>query len=1279
MIVPRYFEDLTVLHENTQPERAYYIPASERLEDPVEHREASERFFLLNGMWKFCYYDSIYDLKEEFYREDAPDKDWDRIPVPSVWQMHGYDRHQYTNVRYPFPLDPPHVPYENPCGTYRRSFQWEPDPAAPRVFLNFEGVDSCFYVWLNGSYVGYSQVSHAMTEFEVTSFLRPGKNILAVLVLKWCDGSYLEDQDKFRMSGIFRDVYLLARPQMHIRDYRIRTKLLRGGSQSGQKDILKDASDGVSEGVVKNDSDGVSENIARNVSDGVSEGIVRNASGGPSEDVVRNASDGTLETALNDTQKCAAEGAVDCAEVEFIFTYESKGESLPISVSIEDASGHEICGGFCDAADSAAEKAYSPLLDTDTECKQASWETSVVLRLLVPSPKLWSAETPYLYTVIISAPDEVITEQLGVREISVRDGVLLFNGQNIKLHGVNRHDSDPKTGPVTGLESWHRDLRLMKVHNVNAIRSSHYPNAPQFYQICDRYGFYVIDEADNESHGTCMAYGCKWGEENAWIADNELFVEPTLDRVRKCVIRDKNRPCVFCWSMGNECAYGVTFERALAWTKAYDDTRVTHYEGGWHIPEGSVYDYSSLDLHSRMYPGLHEIDEYFEKDVPDPDHDFWAPGVRPMIFCEFAHAMGNGPGNLEEYFEKIQHYDGVCGGMVWEWCDHAVDKGMVTCEDGRTRTKYFYGGDHGEYPHDDNFCMDGLVYPDRRPHTGLKEFANVFRPARVTSFDEKTGVLRVRNYMDFLMLGDCCCLEWEITDDGVTVAQGAVETPPPCGRGISRPEGEDAHAPQSEIGGKTRRGQVAPQLENRFAIGGAVENIDLAIPPHGEGDVRLEGAVLPEGTLRGRSYLKVVWKEKPQSGNRFATGGAAAVAFSAVSSEESLGMTGVSGRTLVGTDGVLGFDEIALEGGQANCVRAEQLLAETSPSCGRRISRPEGEYAHIPNLRLGTYHALQTEIGGVAEPCKVTEDDHYLIIEGGQFRYVYDKFCGVLTKITLLTTGSTVETPQSENRLAIGGANDGKAARSELLMEPMEYNIWRAPTDNDREIRHIWSEAGYEHPTVRCEDTSWMETGDGSVAITSHVSLYQAFRQWIVKIEAHYQIGTSGQIDAELIVKKNPVYPGLPRFGVRLFLPESMERVSYYGLGPYENYQDKRRASYHGWFEETVDGLHEDYIFPQENGSRSDVSLVELQGEEEGHTLAVAAQRPFSFNASPYTQEELTEKGHNFELKKSGMTVLCLDYRQEGIGSNSCGPGVSEQYQFTEEAFTFAFGLRISE
>ena len=505
-------------------------------------------------------------------------------------------------------------------------------------------MDSCFYVWLNGKYVGYSQVSHSTSEFDVTEYLREGENLLAVLVLKWCDGSYLEDQDKFRMSGIFRDVYLLSRPEECVYDYFVKTHL---GPEKGQ------------------------------------------------------------------------------ARVEI--TFSCLNREIPVQVYLEDGEGKRAA--------------------------EALGAGSMTLE--VKDARLWSAESPYLYTLVMETPGEVITERVGLREVAIRDAVLYFNDEKIKIHGVNRHDSDPVTGFAISLEQMHRDLKLMKEHNVNAVRTSHYPNAPQFYQLCDSYGFYVIDEADNESHGTVMPYRQPWGGASAWIADNPLFVEATVDRVSRCVIRDKNRPCVFAWSMGNECSYGCTFEEALRWTKAYDDTRITHYENAYSRPGDKEYDYSCLDVYSRMYTSIKEIDEYFEDtEEKDSDHCYAAPKKRPYILCEYSHAMGNGPGNLEEYFQVFQRHDGVCGGMVWEWCDHAIDKGCA--EDGRRM--YWYGGDHGEFPHDKNFCMDGLVYPDRRPHTGLKEFWNVYRPARVVSFDAGKGLLRLHNYMDFLNLKDYCTL-----------------------------------------------------------------------------------------------------------------------------------------------------------------------------------------------------------------------------------------------------------------------------------------------------------------------------------------------------------------------------------------------------------------------------------------------------------------------------------------------------------------------------------------
>lgn len=651
MIVPRYYEDLNMLHDNTLPARSYYIPASERRNDLVENREHSDRFQLLNGEWDFKYFESIYDVKDTFYESSYDTSGFDKISVPGVWQMAGYDGHQYTNIRYPFPFDPPYVPQDIPCGAYVHTFSYQKEEKAPKVFLNFEGVDSCFYVWLNGVYVGYSQVPHATSEFDVTSLLQEGENTLGVLVLKWCDGSYLEDQDKFRMSGIFRDVYLLKRPEKTVRDYRMTTKVEK-----------------------------------------------------------------------------------DRATVKMEFRFSQPVET---EVTIEDKYGAVVARG---------------------EISQDG-----TLELNVLNPVLWNTENPYLYTIILTTKDEVIVDHIGFRTIEIKDKVIYFNGEKIKFRGVNRHDSDPETGFVVGVNQIKIDLTLMKEHNFNAIRSSHYPNAPYFYQMCDRYGFMVIDEADIEAHGPFMLYrkeDTDWNRFSRWnekIADDPAWEQAIIDRVQLMVERDKNRSCIVMWSMGNESAYGCNFEKALKWTKEFDPDRITQYESARYRNYDITYNYEDLDLYSRMYPSLEEIREYLEKD-----------GTKPFLLVEYCHCMGNGPGDFEDYFQMIQSDDRMCGGFVWEWCDHAIAHSRA--ENGKTI--YHYGGDHGEVIHDSNFCMDGLVYPDRTPHTGLLEYKNVYRPARVVSYDEKGGELVLHNYMDFDDLKDYVEISYEMAQDGLTVEKG---------------------------------------------------------------------------------------------------------------------------------------------------------------------------------------------------------------------------------------------------------------------------------------------------------------------------------------------------------------------------------------------------------------------------------------------------------------------------------------------------------------------------
>ncbi len=531
MIVPRHYEDLKIMHENTMPCRAYYIPASHEMGALVENRFSSDRVICLNGTWQFQYFESIYDLQEKFYEQGYDCSNFTQVEVPGVWQNYGYDSHQYTNVRYPIPLDPPYVPQENPCGAYIRKFMYQKQEKAPKAYLNFEGVDSCFYVWVNGTYVGYSQVSHATSEFDVTNVLTDGENTLAVLVLKWCDGTYLEDQDKFRMSGIFRDVYLLNRPENVVYDYFTTTEI-----QEEQAVITVQAS--------------------------------------------------------------------------------YRGKAVPTKFTLYDAEHREV-----------ASQVFQENTGTAYTHKTV---------FVVKEPNLWNPEQPYLYTLVLETEGEVITDRIGIREISVKDAVLYINGTAIKFKGVNRHDSDPVTGFVIGLEQMKKDLQMMKESNFNAVRSSHYPNVPYFYQLCDEYGFFVIAEADNESHGTQSQYlkdsswenvSRRWNER---ISDNPEFIPATLDRTRLCVHREKNRPCIVIWSMGNECGYGCTFEEALKWTKGFDPTRLTCYESSFYRSDRRKYDYSNIDIFSRMYPSLEEIQEYVDK---KPD--------KPFLLIEYCHAMGN--------------------------------------------------------------------------------------------------------------------------------------------------------------------------------------------------------------------------------------------------------------------------------------------------------------------------------------------------------------------------------------------------------------------------------------------------------------------------------------------------------------------------------------------------------------------------------------------------------------------------------------------------------------
>ena len=661
-VMEQYHENLGIFHLGVEEPRSFFVPAGkEEIFSPYEWQKSSS-VFMINGEWKIKFFNNFEDARKVCDEDGGIQnvKQWDTIKVPGCWQMQGFDEHQYTNIRYPIPVDPPYVPDENLTGVYYKTFFLTKERAREKVYMNFDGVDSCLYLWINGIFCGYTQVSHATAEFDITDKVQEGKNTIVGIVLKWCDGTYLEDQDKLRMSGIFRDVYLLFRPKEHIRDFRICTDVLG-----------------------------------------------------------------------------------EFAQVEVVVEY-NHDKNSDIKGTIYDSSDRKIA---------------------EVEGKTEK------LVFQIQNPILWNAESPYLYRLELLYHSEKIVKYFGIKKIEIKDSVLLLNGKKIKLKGVNRHDSDPYTGYAISKEQLMKDLFLMKAHNINAIRTSHYPNAPWAYDLYDRLGFYVICEADLEAHGNAILY-----TKQSSIDDNRRenldqiffeniligkmmrdsrFEQAVLDRIRLCAEREKNATCRIMWSLGNESGFGKNLEKASKWLKEFDRETPIQYESSIYKTPGAEVDMQYLDIYSRMYPSPSVCEHYATHKLLN----------KPFVCCEYIHSMGNGPGDIEDYWRVFYEHDTLCGGFAWEWCDHAVYQGEKL--DGSPI--FFYGGDFGEKQHDGNFCVDGLVSPDRKIKPGLLEYKNVLRPARarLVECQEQYIKVEVKNCLDFTELSEEVEVICEIWENGV--------------------------------------------------------------------------------------------------------------------------------------------------------------------------------------------------------------------------------------------------------------------------------------------------------------------------------------------------------------------------------------------------------------------------------------------------------------------------------------------------------------------------------
>jgi len=670
------WENPAILHRNRLQGRAYTFPYPDDADAITGERGASPWFLLLNGDWKFHYSPNPIESPKSFFEEDFDVSEWDDIEVPSNWQMKGYGRPHYTNVSYPFPIDPPRVPSDNPTGAYKRDFYLPENWYGTEIFLRFEGVDSAFYVWVNGQEVGFSKGSRTPAEFDITKIVSPGYNNVSVRVYQWSDGSYCEDQDMWWLSGIFRDVYLVSTPKAHLWDVHVRALL---------DEPYQDAKLSLTSKI-------------RNYGHEYATGL-------------------TLESVLLDADR----QEVACSSLQ-----------VP---SVSD-------------------------------------ETSIDMTIPVSNPKKWTAETPYLYTLLMRLKNaagqviEVTPVKVGFRQVEMKNGNLLVNGVPIIFKGVNRHETHPDLGRALPIESMVQDILLMKRHNINAVRTSHYPDDPRWYDLCDYYGIFLIDECDLETHGF---------QNIDWVgnpANDPDWKDACVDRMERMVQRDKNHPSVVVWSLGNESSLGCNHEAMAQKAHEIDPGRPIHYE-----PDQKA---RVVDMISQMYAPLDVVYKIGtggdSMGFPDTASSQWHPVpspdlAMPFILCEYAHAMGNGPGGLMEYVEAFFTYPRLQGGFIWEWVDHGIRQ---YTEDGEM---YFaYGGDFSDVPNDSNFVCDGLVFPDRQPSPGLIEYKKVIQPVKVEAVDLAIGRFKLTNRYDFRSL-DHLSLAWSLMADGHMVKSGTMPIP----------------------------------------------------------------------------------------------------------------------------------------------------------------------------------------------------------------------------------------------------------------------------------------------------------------------------------------------------------------------------------------------------------------------------------------------------------------------------------------------------------------------
>lgn len=965
-------------------------------------RENSSGYLLLDGAWKFLFLEAPEFSPQHFEAMDFDITNLDTIEVPSCWQLKGYGKMHYTDVLYPFAINPPYVPQENPTGIYFKDLILENINEDEKIILKFNGVDSAFDLYVNGHPAGYSKVSRMPSEFDITEYVKNGNNRLTVRVYQFSDGTYLEDQDMWWLSGIFRSVELFRINHDTLEDVYIETMPDEYYKNFTLKIVGNFFTDRVKEIKVKLFNQG------------------------------------------------------NCVDEFFI----------------------EILDGSFQA-----------------------------IRNMV-NPFVWSAEDPNLYTltleyVLTNDEKEIIPLKFGVRSIEVVDNEIRLNGKRIFFNGVNRHDFNPKMGRTVTYEDMLQDVILMKKHNINAVRTAHYPNNDVFYDLCDEYGLYVIDEADLECHGFENT-----GNYN-WISDNELWEKQYVDRAVRMVKRDRNHPSVIMWSLGNESGAGRNFTAMYNAIKEIDSTRLVHYEGD------RMAAYS--DVYTTMYTRLNALEEIGMN----------AEGKKPHILCEYGHAMGNGPGGLTEYQEMMRKYPRLQGGFVWEWYDHGIEQ-----VDENGNVYYLYGGDYGDFPTNGNFCIDGLVFPDRTPSPGLIEYKKVIEPIVTEKADLSQLKVIVKNRYDFRNL------------EGIILNIKAISFD-----------------------------TIIEEKEMVLGSINAQEEVEITLP------LSLQEALKHDEVYIHLSYLE-------------------------------------PNDTLYASKG--------------HFITKEALLIDAT-----KIEK-----------------TVKNEYDNELSELNVLDDNLLLIVENDECKIVFSKVYGNLQSFSV----------NDEN----------------IISKGPELTLWRAVIDNDMYKKADWINKYFLKNTKEqlVSMSHQMHKGYVDVEIEKYFSSIN--QAWGFHLMYNYRITNKGFLSLQLkgnkVIKGKKIPQMIPRIGITMNVNNEYSDVIWYGKGESESYQDSKRSQSIGLYRKTVEEMHTNYVYPQENGSRCDTSFLALSKGDYSFLMNFKELKDFTIH--DYETSALEEANHRGKIEKSPYHVLTIDFRQSGLGSNSCGEEQLPKYRVGIEDFKIELEIR---